>query len=69
MIEKLVVIDGNQSLQNATSFKEATQTKYTGTFRGTIKDDQIGHVNNPSKDQADEIFGIKISPPFIPDAA
>ena len=58
MIEKLVVIDGNQSLQNATSFKEATQTKYTGTFRGTIKDDQIGHVNNPSKDQADEIFGM-----------
>ena len=45
MIEKLVVIDGNQSLQNATSFKEATPNKDIQVlFRGTIKDDQIGRV-------------------------
>ena len=57
-IARLVVIEsGNGPTDSNVKYKEATQTKYTGSFRGTIKDDHIGHVNNPNKDQTDEIFG------------
>ena len=57
-IERLVVIEsGSGPTDSNVRYKEATQTKYTGSFRGTIKDDHIGHVNNPNKDQTDEIFG------------
>ena len=56
-LEALVVVDSGSIAGGDAQFKEATDTKYSGSSRGTIKDDIMGHAKNPSKMQDDEIFG------------
>ena len=49
-------IDGSVASNGTGGYKEALQINYSGTFKGTILGETIGHDKNPSKNQADEIL-------------